>query len=114
MHTEDQCFEKSLLAISESNWTVGEMASRWTLRYARGRTDADFAAVLGISPEHVHQCRLVWDRFQTIRSQYPSLLWKHFSAALDWDDPCDCLGWAEERKATVAEMRAWRRAGIGA
>ena len=33
--------------------------------------------------------------------------------ALTWDDALECLKWAEEMQATVAEMRAWRRAQRG-
>ena len=32
---------------------------------------------------------------------------------LNWDDAAACLGWADEMEATVAEMRAWRRAQHG-
>jgi hypothetical protein len=36
-------------AVSHCRWVVGECAGKWTQRYARGRTDADFAALIGLS-----------------------------------------------------------------
>lgn len=32
---------------------------------------------------------------------------------LNWDDAEDCLAWARDEAATVAEMRAWRKAQRG-
>ena len=37
----------------------------------------------------------------------------HLEAAEHWDDRLECLRWAVEAKATVAEMKAWRRAKNG-
>ncbi|MBS0265710.1 MAG: hypothetical protein JSS02_27505 [Planctomycetes bacterium] len=85
----------------------------WTERYARGRTDGDFAVLIGISGDQVYQRRRVWETFHEIRSEYPNLKWSHYYAALNWEDARDCLGWAEETHSTVAEMRAWRRAQRG-
>jgi hypothetical protein len=92
---------------------VGECAAKWTERYARGRTDADFAALIGITADQVYQRRRVWETFAGVREQYPALKWSHFYAALTWDDAADCLRWATDMQATVAEMRAWRRAQRG-
>ena len=91
----------------------GECAATWTARYARGRTDNDFAVLIGISGDQVYQRRRVWETFREIRDEYPSLKWSHFYAALTWEDARDCLSWAEDTHSTVAEMRAWRRAQRG-
>ena len=84
-----------------------------TKRYARGRTDADFGALIGLSGDQVYQRRRVWERFHETHDQYVSLRWSHFYASLNWDDASDCLGWADDVHATVAEMKAWRRAQRG-
>jgi hypothetical protein len=97
-------------ALSASNWAVGEGASLWTARWAKGRTDEDFGNAVGLSGDKVSQCRRVWDRFRTEQDTYPKLSWSHFYAAVAWDDASECLEWASGMDATVAEMKAWRRA----
>ena len=39
--------------------------------------------------------------------------WSHFYAAINWDDAAECLQWADDVQAGVAEMKAWRRAQRG-
>src|SRR5690242_10082837 len=111
--TEEQLVGRAQDAVSQCRWVVGECASKWTERYARGRTDADFAVLIGITADQVYQRRRVWETFAGIRDEFASLKWSHFYAALTWDDARDCLSWAEETRSTVAEMRAWRRAQRG-
>jgi hypothetical protein len=111
--TEEQLVERAQLAVSGCRWVVGECAAQWTTRYARGRTDADFAAQVGLTPDQIFQRRRVWETFHAVQSQYSELKWSHFYAALTWDDSAECLQWAEETRATVAEMKAWRRARRG-
>jgi len=113
IETEQQLVHRAQEALSQCRWVVGECAAQWTIRYARGRTDADFGAQLGLSGDQVYQRRRVWECFAEIRDQYKVLKWSHFYAALTWDDAQDCLQWAEETQSTVAEMKAWRRAQRG-
>lgn len=108
--SEEQLIARAQEAVSNCRWVVGECAFQWTKRYARGRTDADFAAMIGLSGDQVFQRRRVWESFGAIREEFPALKWSHFYVALTWDDARDCLRWAEENQATVAEMKAWRRA----
>jgi hypothetical protein len=108
--TEEQLVQRAQAAVSLCNWEVGLCAVQWTRRYARGRTDADFAAMVGLSADQVFQRRRVVETFGEIHSDFPSLKWSHFYSALNWDDARDCLQWSEENQATVAEMKAWRRA----
>src|SRR5690606_6066307 len=96
------------------NWVVGECASRWTQRYAKGRTDADFGLLVGLSGDQVYQRRRVWETFGDVRDTYASLKWSHFYISLNWDDAPECLQWAEENQATVAELKMWRRTLQGA
>jgi hypothetical protein len=108
--SEEELINRAQLAVSQCNWAVGECAYKWTQKYARGRTDADFATLLGLSADQVYQRRRVWETFADVHSTYPSLKWSHFYAGLNWDDAPECLQWADENQATVAEMKAWRRA----
>ena len=111
--SEDQLISRAQLALSSCNWTLGECAALWTKRYAKGRTDAAFGEMIGLSADQIYQRRRVWETFGDVHSQYTHLKWSHFYAGLNWDDAAACLGWADEMQATVAEMRAWRRAQHG-
>ena len=111
--TESALIARALSALSRCNWEVGECAAQWTKRFARGRTDADFASLVGLSPDQVYQRRRVWETFGDVRETYSQLKWSHFYAALNWDDAAECLQWAQDVQAGVAEMRAWRRAQHG-
>lgn len=111
--TEASLIARAQIAVSNCNWEVGECASLWTKRFARGRTDADFAVLVSLSPDQVYQRRRVWEAFADVFQNYPSLKWSHFYTALNWDDSAECLQWAEDVQAGVAEMKAWRRAQRG-
>jgi len=111
--TEEELVDQARGAVSRCNWIVGECAAKWTRKYARGRTDSDFAALVGLSPDQVYQRRRVWETFGDVTDEYPTLKWSHFYIALRWDDSTECLQWAIENDATVAEMKAWRRVQRG-
>ncbi len=111
--TEEQLIQRAQDALNRCNWVIGECAAEWTQKYARGRTDADFGSRIGLSGDQVYQRRRVWETFSDVYDQYENLKWSHFYAAINWDDASDCLGWADEMRATVAEMKAWRRAQHG-
>lgn len=111
--TEEELIGTAQEAVSRSNWVVGECAFKWTRKYAKGRTDADFGVLVGLSGDQIYQRRRVWETFSDVRENYRALKWSHFYLALTWDDAAECLAWAEENEATVAEMRTWRRAQRG-
>ncbi|MCA9079186.1 MAG: hypothetical protein KDA58_01455 [Planctomycetaceae bacterium] len=111
--TEDQLVARAQQALSSCNWTIGECAAEWTQRYSRGRTDADFGQLIGLSGDQVYQRRRVWETFADVYGEYSELKWSHFYVSLNWDDASECLQWANETEATVAEMKAWRRAQRG-
>lgn len=111
--SEEQLISTAVEAVSHCRWVVGECAAKWTQRYARGRTDADFGILIGVSGDQVYQRRRVWETFASVRGDFAALKWSHFYAALTWDDALDSLRWAAEMESTVAEMRAWRRAQRG-
>ena len=108
--TEQDLLHIAREALSRCNWVVGKCAAEWTERHARGRTDGDFAELVGLSADQVFQRRRVWETFGDVFEDYPGLKWSHFYVALTWDDAPECLQWADENGATIAEMRAWRRA----
>lgn len=111
--SESKLIHRSQVAISRANWEIGECACQWTKRFARGRTDADFAPLVSLTADQVYQRRRVWETFADVHQNYPNLLWSHFFAALDWDDANECLQWADDVQAGVSEMKAWRRAQRG-
>ncbi len=111
--TEETLIERARGALSNCNWIIGECAARWTEKYAKGRTDADFGNQIGLSSDQVFQRRRVWETFHDVRHEYPNLKWSHFYVSLNWEDSAECLTWAVESQATVAQMRAWRRSVHG-
>lgn len=108
-NTEAQIVDRARAAVDLSNWTVGECAAEWTAKYCRGRTDADFASLIGCGVNTVQQCRRVFEEFSPHRNSYPGLKFSHFRAAISWDDAEACLQWAVDNEATYKEMAAWRR-----
>lgn len=115
MNSEHSLIDRARDAVSQSNWVVGECAALWTKKYARGRTDADFGQLLGLSGDQVYSRRRVWETFgdSVLVRNFEWLKWSHFWVAINWEDAEKCLTWAGENEATVAEMRAWRRAQNG-
>ncbi len=111
--SEEQLISAAREAVSQCNWVVGECASQWTQRYAKGRTDSDFGQMVGLSGDQIYQRRRVWEAFGSAYQNFPGLKWSFFYVALNWDDAEDCLQWAADSDATVSEMRAWRRAQRG-
>ena len=111
--SEEQLIYVAREAVSQCNWVVGECATKWTKKYARGRTDADFGQMVGLSGDQIYQRRRVWETFGKGYENYQNLKWSFFYVALNWEDATKCLNWADENEATVAEMRAWRRAQHG-
>ena len=111
--TEEQLIQRAQQALSRCNWEIGECAALWTRRYAKGRTDADFGAQIGLSGDQVYQRRRVWETFADVSQEYQNLKWSHFYAAINWEDSAECLQWANDLGATVAEMKAWRRSQHG-
>ncbi|MFV0445639.1 MAG: hypothetical protein ACK5Q5_18820 [Planctomycetaceae bacterium] len=111
--SEEQLIQRAQQALSLCNWEIGECAALWTQKYARGRTDADFGAQIGLSGDQVYQRRRVWETFADVHVEYSNLKWSHFYAATNWEDSAECLQWANDLGATVAEMKAWRRSQHG-
>ena len=66
VETEQQLVQIAQQALSSCNWTVGECAAKWTKKFAKGRTDADFGNMVGLSGDQVYQRRRVWETFAEI------------------------------------------------
>ena len=111
--TERQLVDRAIASLSQSSWDVGECASRWTTKFAKGRGDEQFGSLIGLSRSQVQQCRQVYETFGDVRELYPSLAFNHFYVARNWTDSEECLAWAEENRARVSEMVAWRRMNGG-
>ncbi len=111
--SERSMIESVAKATSDTNWHISEMAARWMRTFSRGRSDADFAQMVGLQTDQVYIRRRVYELFGDVRLSLPNLSWTHFRIAVDWDDSADCLSWANETGSTPAEMRAWRRAMRG-
>ncbi len=104
--TADQIIDGCRQALSQCSWEVGRYASEWK---RLGRTDAELAGLVSLSPDQLSQRRTVWETFADVRHLYPGLTFTHFYVAARWDDAAECLQWASENDATVREMVAWRR-----
>lgn len=111
--TEAGLVERARRAVEGANWVVGECASEWHRLYARGRTDADFARMIGVSRRHVQSCRAVWDRFRGGNKKLAlegQLSWTHYREALSWPNAEQYLRRAASEGASVAQMRRWWQA----
>lgn len=110
--SEQALINRAVNAVHSEAWDVGECAFLWTQQYANGRSDPEFAELIGLSRAQVQIRRQVWERF----SQSPhriSLTWSHFAKAVAWDDSELMLDWAVESGATVREMVAYWKATHG-
>lgn len=99
-------------SLSQTSWQIGRLASAWK---SCGGSLTDFSERIGVDKLGVRHRYEVWTRFMPCILDLPFLVWPHFSAAYQWDDPeaKECLAWANEVRATVPEMKAWRQAQRG-
>lgn len=104
-------------SLETCNWKLGELASEWV--QVTKKTDGELGEKIGFSRKQVQQRRSVWERWGHVkfdagqRAWQLGLEWSHFRAAVGWDDADECLQWAIDACANVAEMIAWRRAQRG-
>lgn len=107
--SESELVERATNADGKAAWIVGECASLWTQRYAKGRTDQAFAEMCGIDPGQVQLRRRVFETFGEFPILYRKLSWSHYRVALTWEDANEHIEWAIDNTASVREMVAWRR-----
>jgi hypothetical protein len=94
--------------IDDCKWTVGRLAHEWTKRHANGRTDEDFAKLVGLSRAQIQQRRQVFATYGDVCNTCCNLGWSHYREALDWNDAEDWLGAADDNRWSVATMRRMR------
>lgn len=113
---EQELIAKARLAVTSCNWSLGECAHQWTDKYSRGRTDFDFAELVGNDTQagHVGRCRRVWATFcvaeglETVRTRWPWLSWSHFDKARAFvEHAVEALDWAQVNDAPIRGMQAW-------
>lgn len=102
--TEQQLIERVKRAKSQCDWTVGEAASTWCEKFARGRTESAFADLVGVSRQSVNFKRRVYERFREFATRVATLSFYHFREALAWHDAEEWLEQAEADGWSVREM----------
>lgn len=105
--TEEQLIVSARALVNNTNWDLGQYATKWTQRFARGRTDADFAELIGSTQQRVNECRRVYERFGDLYRSTGKFT--HAVVALTADDPDAAMEWVTENDATVNELKAWLR-----
>lgn len=108
--TEEQLIQQIKSTETQAAWTTGEMISQLKAEFSL--TDEQIASRTDLSRETITQRRSVWETFADCKSIY-KLSWSHFLAAVSWDAAAECLQWADENKASVSQMKAWRRSQHG-
>ena len=110
--TESQVIARAVSAREAEGqawYTIGECADAWCERYAAGRTDADFAKLIGSDRQRVNEAKRVWQRFgEIVRTSGQTLSYSHFVAALGWDDAETYLELAVESSLSVDGMQRRR------
>jgi hypothetical protein len=94
--------------IDDCKWQVGRLAHDWTQRFAKGRTDAEFAELVGLSEDQVQRRRKVFSTYGDVSASMRKLSWTHFVAVLAWDDADEWLAVADENGWSVATMKRMR------
>lgn len=97
--------------VSDTNWVKGSIIDDWC--DSTGELPQKFAEqVGGITGEHARRLLTVHRRYVAHRRVFPSLVWAHFLAVLDWEDAMDWLAIAERESLSVTDMRHRRWASI--
>ena len=107
--------------VSTTNWEKGRIICEWReALIAGGAATADYSddawalRVGGVSGQHVGRLRRVYLRFADVNTDYDSLYWSHFLAALDWNDAEMWLEGALQNAWSVSQMRTARWEALGA
>ncbi len=92
-------------------WELGRLANEFVTLHQLG-SDQKFADQIGSQQQRINECRRIWEERQDYRSS-GNLSWTHLRVSLAWPDADECLKWAADTGANVAEMTAWRRVRNG-
>jgi len=107
--------------VSTTNWEKGRIIHKWRQTLVAAAAPASEYAdeawstrVGSVTGQHVGRLRRVYERFDGLRGDFPSLYWSHFQAALDWEDAEMWLEGAYQSRWSVADMRRERETTLGA
>ena len=92
----------------DCKWKIGQHAHEWTQRHARGRTDADFANLVGLSREQVTMRRQVWATFGDVCNSSYKVSWTHYREVMTWADAEEWLAEANDNGWSVSMMKRMR------
>ena len=82
---EQKLIDKASGAVAKSNWTIGQCAHEWCEKYGAGRTDRDFAELIGSTQQTVNFARRVYARFYS-RGSKIRCSWREWKALLPEDE----------------------------
>jgi hypothetical protein len=106
--------------VSTTNWEKGRIIHQWREAMIHAGApateysdDAWSRRVGSLSGQHAGRLRRVYDRFHTLREEFPGLYWSHFQAALDWADAEMWLEGAVQDAWSVNQMRQRRAEALG-
>jgi hypothetical protein len=107
--------------VSTTNWEKGRIIAAWRGSLIDAEASpAEYAdeawgrLVGGVTGQHVGRLRRVYQRFGQVYTQYRSLYWSHFQAAIDWEDAEMWLEGAVQSEWSVSQMRKQRWETLGA
>lgn len=105
--TEREIVNEAKQAQENYHWTIGKCAAEWCELYGEGKTDSDFASLIGSTQQVVNKARRVYSEFYALRRKL-KLSFTHYREALTFGDLAeDCLRWASLNKASVAKMQEY-------
>jgi hypothetical protein len=78
--SETQLVEISRQSLTACHFTIGAAAAIWCHKYTRGRTDADFGALVGLTVDQIYDRRRVWNRFRVsgLDRKFVGPDWSHY------------------------------------
>lgn len=82
---EQKLIDKASGAVAKSNWTIGQCAHEWCEKYGTGRTDRDFAELIGSTQQTVNFARRVYARFYS-RGSKLQCSWREWKSLLPEDE----------------------------
>ena len=82
---EQRLIDKASGAVANSNWTIGQCAHEWCEKYGTGRTDRDFAELIGSTQQTVNFARRVYARFYS-RGSKLQCSWREWKSLLPEDE----------------------------
>jgi hypothetical protein len=92
----------------DCKWKIGQHSHDWTQRHAKGRTDEDFARLVGLTQQQVQIRRQVWGMFGDVYPTWDKVSWSHYREVLTWPDAEEWLAEANDNGWSVSMMKRMR------